>query len=62
MRDDAKMAAIARELADALCDATYSRKDEDKKRVHVLHTCLCAAARAEDQDGEVDGNVPLPAT
>jgi hypothetical protein len=62
MKDDAKMAAIARELADALRDAAYSRKDEDRKRVHVLHTCLCAAARAEEQIREVDGNTPLLAT
>jgi len=62
MKDDAKMAAIARELAEAVRNAAYSRKDEDKKRVHILHTCLCAVARAEEQIREVDGYAPLPAT
>lgn len=47
MKDDDKIANIARSLAEALCDVAYTRKDEDKKRVAALQTELCAAVKAE---------------
>ena len=44
---DASIAAIARNLAEALCDFAYARKDEDKKRVAALHYELCTAHKIE---------------
>ena len=51
MKDDAKIAAIGRNLAEALADWAYVRKDADKKRVAELHAELCAAVREELKDG-----------
>ena len=45
--DDAKIAALGRQLAEALSDFAYTRKDEDKKRVAYLQSALCAAVKAE---------------
>lgn len=44
---DADVAAVARNLAEALRDAAYTRKDEDKKRVAQLNYELCAAVKKE---------------
>jgi hypothetical protein len=52
MTDDAKIAAIGRNLAQALADFSYSRKDDDKKRIAQLQTELCAAVRAESAPQE----------
>jgi hypothetical protein len=49
MSDDAKIAGLGRQLAEALSDFAYSRKDEDKKRVAYLQFQLCAAVKAEGQ-------------
>lgn len=48
--NDAKIAAIARRLAEALSDVAYTRKEEDKKRVSALNTELCAAVKNESQE------------
>ena len=45
--DDAKIAAIARGLSEALQDFAYTRKDEDKKRVVALQVELVAATKKE---------------
>lgn len=47
--DDTKIAALGRQLAGALSDFAYSRKDEDKKRVAYLQFQLCAAVKAENE-------------
>jgi hypothetical protein len=48
--NDALMASIARNLAEALSAFAYTRKDEDKKRVAQLHSELCAAWRSENAE------------
>lgn len=45
--DDAKLAAIARELANALMDWAYTRKNDDKKRVNDLQQQLCNHVKKE---------------
>jgi len=47
MPDDAAWATLARQLAEALADEAYTRKEDDKKRVAQLNTELCAMRRAE---------------
>lgn len=47
MFDDGKIAKIGRDLAEALSDWAYSRKDEDKKRVVSLQHQLCKAVKDE---------------
>jgi hypothetical protein len=47
---DVRMATIARNLAEALSDFAYSRKDEDKKRVSSLQFQLCAEWRKEQAE------------
>lgn len=49
---DATIAAIARNLAAAVSSAGYSRDAEDKKRVAMLMTELCAARRTEIAEEE----------
>jgi hypothetical protein len=49
MKDDAKIAAIARNLAEALQDWAYTRKDEDKKRVTALNSELVRAVKGESE-------------
>jgi hypothetical protein len=49
MTDDAKIAAIARNLAEALQDWAYTRKDEDKKRVTALNSELVRAVKGESE-------------
>ena len=50
--NDARIAAIARGLAEALQDWAYTRKGEDKKRVTAAQTELVAAVRNEhDAEG-----------
>lgn len=49
MQDDAKIASIARSLADALQDWAYTRKDEDKKRVTAAQTELVQAVKKESE-------------
>jgi hypothetical protein len=51
MKDDFKIAAIARHLAEALQDVAYTRKDEDKKRVANLGHELVRAVKQETDDG-----------
>jgi hypothetical protein len=51
MSDDATLAALARDLAQALMDAAYTRRDEDKKRVNELQQRLCALVRREEKGG-----------
>lgn len=48
MSDDATMAALARNLARALMDFAYTRKDEDRKRVNDLQSQLCIQLRREE--------------
>ena len=38
---DQQIVTVARNLAEALRDFAYTRKDEDKKRVTALQTELC---------------------
>lgn len=45
---DSTVAAIARNLAHALMDVAYTRKDEDKKRVASLQHELCAEVKKEN--------------
>jgi hypothetical protein len=54
--NDQELAKIARELAEALKDVAYTRKDEDKKRVTMLHLKLLQAVKEE---GENDGKGAL---
>lgn len=49
-KDDAKIAAIARYLAEALQDWAYTRKDEDKKRVYASQTELVQAVKEESNE------------
>jgi hypothetical protein len=49
MPDDSKIAAIARNLAEALQDYAYTRKDEDKKRVAATQTELVQAVKGESE-------------
>ena len=44
---DEVIADIGRRLADALQDWSYTRKDEDKKRVYELQTSLVYAVKGE---------------
>jgi hypothetical protein len=44
---DKSVADIGRQLAEALQDAAYSRKPEDKKRVSDLNTALVRACKEE---------------
>ena len=50
MQDDAKLAVIARNLAEALQDFGYTRKDEDKKRVAAAQFELVEAVKQENND------------
>ena len=45
---DAQLATLARDLAHALMDFAYTRKDEDKKRIASLQYELCNAVKAEE--------------
>jgi len=47
--DDAKIASIARGLAEALQDWAYTRKDEDKKRVLAAQVELINAVKEEQK-------------
>jgi hypothetical protein len=49
---DLAMAALARQLADALAAFARSRRDDDKKSIALLHTELCALRRAEQIEPE----------
>jgi hypothetical protein len=49
MTPDEKMAGLARELAHTLHTYARERRDDDKKRIAQLHTDLCAAYRAEQE-------------
>ena len=49
---DQSMAALARQLADALSDFAYTRNDEDKKLIASLHHQPCLAARMEKEPKE----------
>lgn len=44
---DAEVASIARNLANALSDFAYSRKDTDKARIAEFQHELCQAVKAE---------------
>lgn len=46
---DAYLATLARNLANALMDFAYTRKDDDKKRVNALQVELCNAVKAEEE-------------
>jgi hypothetical protein len=50
---DQELAKIARELAEALKDVAYTRKDEDKRRVTMLHLRLVMAVKEEENAGIV---------
>lgn len=45
--NDTTLARIARNLAEALMDYAYTRKDEDKKRIAEYQTELCRVVRSE---------------
>lgn len=47
MQDDSNIARIGRELAIALQDWAYTRKDEDRKRVTAAQTELVQAVKKE---------------
>jgi hypothetical protein len=49
MKDDAKIAAIARRLGNALQDFAYSRRDEDKRQISQLHYELVRAVIEETE-------------
>ncbi len=53
MSSDAEVARVGRELAHALADYGYSRKDEDKKRVSALQAELCRVCGERPQDAPV---------
>ncbi len=44
---DKEVAVIARNLAEALADYAYTRKDDDKKKIAALHTELCRVVKHE---------------
>lgn len=44
---DKEVAAVGRNLAEALADYAYTRKDEDKKRIAALNTELCRVVKGE---------------
>ena len=49
---DSELASIARNLAHALMDYAYTRKDDDRKRLNALQTELCAAVKQEEQSND----------
>lgn len=49
---DQTIATIARNLAEALQDFAYTRKDDDKKRVAALNFDLIRACKEEKTDAE----------
>lgn len=49
MQNDINIARIARNLAEALQDWAYTRKDEDKKRVTAAQTELVQAVKGESE-------------
>jgi len=57
MQNDTKIAMIARNLAEALQDYAYTRKDEDKKRVAALNFELITAVKKETSDERPDADV-----
>ena len=50
MTNDSLLAQLARDLAIALQDYGYTRKDEDKKRVHEIHARIVLAAKLEQDE------------
>lgn len=50
MKNDTELARIARDLAEALQDFAYTRKDEDKKCVVALQVELVQTANKEKTD------------
>lgn len=46
-QDDSNIARVGRELAEALQDWAYTRKEEDKKRVTAAQTELVYAVKKE---------------
>jgi len=55
--DDAKIASIARGLAEALQDFAYTRKDDDRKRVLACQVELIQAVKKESTDGPETSHV-----
>lgn len=51
---ESQYATLARDLAEALMDAGYSRKSEDKKRVGDLHMQIVALRRREVAEAEIE--------
>ena len=49
---DATMAAVARELAEALILFARDRRPDDQKEIARLHHALCVAYRNEQAAGE----------
>lgn len=47
--NDAAVASVARNLAHALMDYAYTRKEEDKKRVSALQSELCTCVKEEEK-------------
>lgn len=50
--DDAKIAEVARRLANALQDFAYTRKEEDKKRVAEIDYELIKVVKEEEADAK----------
>lgn len=50
MIDETTLAALARQLGQALMDYAYTRKDEDRKRVNDLQATLCSYIRREESE------------
>lgn len=50
MQNDSNIARIGRELAVALQDFAYTRKDDDKKRIAATQFELVQAVKQEETD------------
>jgi hypothetical protein len=55
---DASMAAIARNLSEALRAFARERREDDRKQIAVLHAELCAEHRNEIAQAELDAAQP----
>ena len=59
---DASMAAIARNLSEALRAFARERREEDRKQIAALHFELCAEHRKEITQAEFDAAQPQEPT
>lgn len=47
---DKEVATVGRNLAEALADYAYTRKDDDKKKIAALSTELCRVVKHEKEE------------